>query len=115
MDLHISFKGLDRSQALQVYTQEKSEKLKKYFRGKINVHWNFSVENLTKIAHCRLTGNGMDYFGEASSDDLHVSIDHAVDKIEKQLRRHKEIVKDHLHKQAHVGPVAAEATEAEEE
>ena len=89
---------MDTSQALQVYTKEKSEKLKKYFNGRISVTWNFSVEKLTKVAHCRLVGNNMDYFGEAATDDLHSSVDHVVEKIEKQLRKHKEIVKDHLHK-----------------
>ncbi|HLE00384.1 MAG TPA: ribosome-associated translation inhibitor RaiA [Bdellovibrionota bacterium] len=98
MDFHISFRNMDTSQALQVYTKEKSEKLKKYFNGRISVTWNFSVEKLTKVAHCRLVGNNMDYFGEAATDDLHSSVDHVVEKIEKQLRKHKEIVKDHLHK-----------------
>lgn len=98
MELHISFKNMDTSKALQVYTEEKSEKLKKYFNGRISVTWNFSVDALDKVAHCRLTGNNMDYFGEAKADDIHVSVDQALDKIEKQLRKHKEIVKDHLHK-----------------
>ena len=98
MDLHISFRNMDTSQALQVYTREKSEKLKKYFDGRISVSWNFSVEKLSKVAHCRLVGNNMDYFGEASTEDIHASVDQALTKIEKQLRKHKEIVKDHLHK-----------------
>lgn len=101
MDLHISFKNMDRSQALQVYVQEKSEKLKKYFHGRINVSWNFSIENIHRVAHCKLMGNNMHYFGEASHEDIHVAVDHALDKIEKQLKKHKEIVKDHLHKSAH--------------
>ena len=100
MDLQISFRNMDTSQALQTYTKEKSEVLKKYFNGRITISWNFSIEKLNKVAHCRLVGNNMDYFGEASNEDIHVSIDQALDKIEKQLRKHKEIVKDHLHKNA---------------
>lgn len=98
MNLNISFKQVDSSNALKVYTKEKCETLKKYFNGKISVTWNFSVEKLTKTAHCHLLGNNMDYFGEASSDDFHASIDMVVEKIEKQLRKHKEKVKNHLHK-----------------
>ena len=115
MDLHISFKNMDRSQALQVYIQEKSEKLKKYFNGRISVSWNFSAEHLDKIAHCRLVGNNMDYFGEASAGDIHVAADMALDRIEKQLRKHKEIVKDHLHKGGHrvPAPVGAEGENSE--
>ena len=98
MDLQISFRNMDTSQAIQTFTKEKSEKLKKYFNGRISITWNFSIENLNKVAHCHLVGNNMDYFGEASTSDLHASIDSALERIEKQLRKHKEIVKDHLHK-----------------
>ena len=98
MILNISFKHIDRSEALQVYTTEKCEKLKKYFDGKVHVTWNFSVERQDRIAHCHLVGNNMDYFGEAKTEDFHSAVDLALDKIEKQLKKHKEIVKDHLHK-----------------
>ena len=81
MDLHISFKNMDRSQALQVYTKDKSEKLKKYFNGRISVSWNFSIENVNKIAHCRLTGNSMDYFGEGESDDIRSSLSYKLKRL----------------------------------
>jgi len=116
MDLHISFRNMDTSQALQVYTREKSEKLKRYFNGRISVTWNFSVEKLSKVAHCRLVGNNMDYFGEASTEDIHASVDQALIKIEKQLRKHKEIVKDHLHRsRADEAPILDTIAEEEEE
>ena len=43
----------------------------------------------------------MDFFGEASTEDFKASIDSALEKIEKQIRKHKEIVKDHLHRNGH--------------
>jgi ribosome-associated translation inhibitor RaiA len=46
----------------------------------------------------------MDYFGEEVSEDLHISIDRVIEKIERQLRKHKEIVRDHLHKHGHRTP-----------
>lgn len=98
MHINISFKHMDTSDALRTYTTEKCEALKKYFNGKISVTWNFAIENQDRVAHCHLVGNNMDYFGEASTADFHASIDAALEKIEKQLRKHKEIVKDHLHK-----------------
>jgi putative sigma-54 modulation protein len=97
MNLNMTFRQMTASDAIKFYTREKSERLKKYFRGKITVTWNFSVVKKDHIAHCHLVGNNMDYFGEATTEDLHGSIDQAVEKIEKQLRKHKEIVKDHLH------------------
>ncbi|MCM2324533.1 MAG: ribosome-associated translation inhibitor RaiA [Oligoflexia bacterium] len=98
MQLNISFRNMDTSEALRTYTLEKSERLKKYFDGRITVTWNFSIEHMEKVAHCHLVGNNMDYFGEASTDDFHGAVDATVEKIEKQLRKHKEIVKAHLRK-----------------
>ena len=97
MNLNMSFKHLVPDDSIKQYAREKSEKLKKYFRGRINVTWNFTRERNDSIAHCHLVGNHMDYFGEASTQDLFAAIDLVLDKIEKQLRKHKEIVKDHLH------------------
>jgi putative sigma-54 modulation protein len=100
MTLNMSFKHLEPTDSIKAYTIEKSEKLRKYFNGRTSITWNFAVEKQSQIAHCHLVGNNMNYFGEASTEDLYASIDMAVDKIEKQLRRHKEIVKNHLHKHA---------------
>lgn len=98
----MSFKNIEATDSIKAFTEEKSKKLEKYFRGRITVSWNFSIERQNQIAHCHLVGNHMDYFGEASTSDLYASIDQAIEKIEKQLRKHKEIVKDHLHKAARV-------------
>jgi putative sigma-54 modulation protein len=101
MKLNMSFKHMKSSEAIKHYTREKSERLAKYFKGKTGVTWNFSVEKMNHVAHVHLVGNMMDFFGEGSSDDLRGSIDMAVERIEKQIRKRKEIVKDHLHKHGH--------------
>ena len=111
MILNMSFKHMDATPSIKSYASEKSEKLKKYFQGRITVNWNFSVEKQSQVAHCHLMGNNMDYFGESDSTDLYASIDQVIDKIEKQLRKHKEIVKDHLHKSGHRVPTAEPESE----
>src|SRR4051812_19868461 len=98
MVINMSFKQLDSSDTIRAYATEKTEKLKKYFNGKIHVTWTFSASKQDFIAHCHLVGNHMDYYGESEKPTLQESIDDSLEKIEKQLRKHKEIVKDHLHK-----------------
>lgn len=95
MNIQISFKNLDSSDRVKAHTEEQSERLKKYFQGKISLTWNFSRERENHIAHCHLVGNGMNYFGESESIDFFAAIDQCIEKIEKQLRKHKEIVTDH--------------------
>ena len=98
MVINMSFKHMNTSDSIREYAHEKTEKLKIYFDGKIHVTWTFNLEKTEYIAHCHLLGNRMDYFGEARCATLQESIDDSLEKIEKQIRKHKEIVKDHLHK-----------------
>ncbi len=98
MQLNISFKHMDPSDQLRDHVTEKSERLKKYFRGRISVTWNLDSEKQQRSAHCHLLGNHMDYFGHAEAGDFRSAIDQAFEKIERQIRKHKEIVKNHLHR-----------------
>jgi len=98
MNLSISFKHIAADDLIKTFVQEKSQTLTRYFNGKISVTWNLSAEKQNRIAHCHLVGNDMDYFGEGSTEDFKASITVALDKVEKQIRKHKEIAKDHLHK-----------------
>lgn len=95
MHLNISFKQVDPSESLKAFIAEKSDTFEKYFRGNISVHWTLSIEKQNKTAHCHLVGNSMDYFGEGTTTDFKASIDEALDRVEKQIRKHKEIVTDH--------------------
>jgi putative sigma-54 modulation protein len=107
MNLHISFKHMDHHEGLKEFIETKSETFKKYFNGKITVNWNLSVEKINQIAHCHLLGDGMDYFAESTTTDFRTSVENALDKVEKQLRKHKEIVTDHLHRNGHRTPGSA--------
>lgn len=102
MNLNMSFRHMEPSRSIRGYAKERSSKLEKYFKGRISVQWTFSNENLNKVAHCHITGNYIDFFGEATTDNFLGSIDLVISKIERQLRRHKEIVKDHLHRPGRV-------------
>lgn len=94
MILNISFRHMESSDSLKEFIELKSKILKKYFRGQISATWSLSIEKQGCIAHCHLVGNNMDYFGESTTQEFKSSIEIALDKIKKQVQRHKEIVKD---------------------
>lgn len=98
MNTTISFIHIDSTDWLKTFIEEKSKILSKYFDGKVSVTWKISMENQARIAHCHLVGRDMNYFGEGNTEDFKASVDQALEKIEKQIRKHKEIVTNHLHK-----------------
>jgi len=102
MNIKVTYKHLDSTPSLDEITHTKSEKLKKYFDGKINLSWNFTVENKSHVAHCHLTGSHMDFFAEASTSSIYSAIDEVVSALEKQVRKNKEQLKNHHYKKIRV-------------
>jgi putative sigma-54 modulation protein len=93
VDIH--FKHMDASDSLRDYATDKSEKLKKYFDGKVHVTWNFMKEHGEFVSHCHAVGSHIDLFGEGQADEAYAAVDMAIARLEKQLKKHKEIVTDH--------------------
>lgn len=95
MIVDIHFKHMDASDSLRDYAQEKSLKLKKYLDGKVHITWTFDRDHGEFISHCHAVGSHLDIFGEGRSEEAYATVDMAVAKLEKQLRRHKEIITNH--------------------
>jgi putative sigma-54 modulation protein len=100
MKIDISFQHLSSNDEIKAYAEEKSLTLKRYFDGRIHVIWHLASDHGEVIARCQLKGPHMDYHGEETAEDLKAAIDLTIDKVERQIRKHKEIVKDHKHHKA---------------
>jgi putative sigma-54 modulation protein len=92
MNIKITYKHLESTAGIDETTRKKSEKLKKYFKGKLNLNWNFTVEIQAQIAHCHLTGDHIEFFAEASTESLYSAIDEVVAHLERQVKKNKEQV-----------------------
>lgn len=95
MQVTVTFRHLDSSEAIRKYAVEKTERLQKYLFEPIEVHWVLSVEKIRHIADANITANGISIKAEDSTGDMYSAIDMVLDKLEKQVRRHKEKVRDH--------------------
>lgn len=106
MNIHVTFKNMNPSDSLKAFIEEQCQGFAKYFQGKISLNWVLSHEKQNHIVHCHLVGNHMDYFAEGNTQDFKASIDLVFDKLEKQVKKHKEIVKNHLHTGAQKEPIS---------
>ncbi len=107
MNIKISYKHLESTPAIDSVTRKKSEKLGKYFKGKLNLDWNFTVEKQTQVAHCHLTGDHIEFFAEATTDSIYSAIDQVVAHLEAQVRKTKELVTNHHNKEKAENKVVA--------
>lgn len=64
-------------------------KLSKYFPEDTEVRTVLSVQKNNHIAEITIPFKGIIFRAEEVSDDMYVSIDRVVDKIEKQILKHK--------------------------
>lgn len=104
MKLKISFKHLKHTPALDERIKEKTERLEKYFQGNINVHWVCWVHEDEHWAEIKVHGPRFDFFAKASTDNMYKSLDLAIDKIERQFEKQKDMKKNKLHHSSHLSP-----------
>ena len=95
MNVTVMFRHIDSSDALRNYATEKAERVRKYLIEPIEAHWALSVEKFRHIADITIVANGVTIKGEEETADLYSAIDKVMDKIEKQMRKYKEKIKNH--------------------
>jgi putative sigma-54 modulation protein len=104
MQLSTTFRHMDASQAVREYAAEKLEKIRKYFsKDPISAHATFSVERgFHHVADLNITlPSGIVINAKETTEDMYSSIDLAAARIERQVRRWKDKIRDH---KPHGGP-----------
>jgi putative sigma-54 modulation protein len=95
---------MDASQAVREYAAEKLDKIRKYFnKDPISAHAVFAVERgFNHVADINITlPNGIVINAKEVTEDMYSSIDLATARIERQVRKWKEKIRDH---KPHGGP-----------
>ena len=75
--------------------KRKWKNLEKYLIEPIEVHCVLSVEKIRHIAEVTINANGLTIKGEESTGDMYSAIDLVIDKIGRQVKKHKEKLKSH--------------------
>ena len=100
MNLVITFKNLEHTEALDAKIREKSDRFKKYFQGKTNVKWTCYVKGGDHFAELDISGPRFGYHATANSESLYKTLDMVIHKMERQLTKKKEKGKNHIHNHA---------------
>ncbi|NRA43740.1 MAG: ribosome-associated translation inhibitor RaiA [Oligoflexales bacterium] len=97
MQCRFSFKHMKTSEALIDYAEAKiTQKIEKFSTKPIEAHVTFSVEGHEHIAHCGVTGgDGFNFQVDSSCADMYGSVDLLLNKLEVQLKKQKEKLKQH--------------------
>jgi len=97
MNITFTFKNFEPSDHLKMYAQKKFEKLLKFAEAKsetATVQVNLSVEKFRHMAEVAIVADSVNISGYEESEDMYSTIDLVLDKLEAQLRKTREKVKD---------------------
>ena len=102
MNLTISGHHLEVTPALRTYVTSKLERITRHFDQVVDVKVILTVEKQKEKerrqrAECNIHVKGSDMFAECSNADLYAAVDQLVDKLDRQVVRHKDRVQDHHH------------------
>ena len=101
--------------ALRDYAEGKVQNLKKYFDHIVNARLIFTLEKYRHKVEITLHVNGKDFVGIEESDDMYVSVDRSVEKLERQLKKHKEKIRSRKSYQSVSDVISSEEEAVDEE
>ena len=95
MQLNVTGHHVEITPALNDYVTGKLEKLERHFDHVTNVHVVLSVEKQRHKAEATISITGNNLFADAEDADMYAAIDALVDKLDRQIKKHKEKLTDH--------------------
>ena len=124
MQVLVTFRNMEPTDALKDYATAKLLKIKKYIDEPIKAEVVLKIEKFRHSAEVTLNVNRSVLFSVVETEDMYSAIDGVIDKLEQQARKHKTKLKKHLspngherhvaHLEGEEEPPAAGAEDAEE-
>ena len=95
METRYTFRHMKSTPALQSYIDEKLSKLSKFDDTVIDAEVVFAVEKRDQIVEITLKTKTSSITAVQKAEDMYASCDLVIEKLERQLRRYKEKLKNH--------------------
>ncbi|GAD78682.1 ribosome hibernation promoting factor [Vibrio ezurae] len=95
MQINITGHHVELTESLQEYVDTKFQKLERFFEHITNVQVILKLEKVNHIAEATLHVSQGDIHATAEEENMYAAIDSLVDKLVRQLTKHKEKLSSH--------------------
>ena len=95
MQINLTGHHVEITSSLRDYVDTKFTKLERHFDHINNVHVILNVEKLVQKAEATVHLNGAEVFATAEHSDMYAAIDGLIDKLDRQVIKHKEKIQRH--------------------
>ena len=115
MNITVTFKHIDSSDAIRQYAESKVSKLEKYLHNILEAHITLSMERVdhkeSGVAQIKLLAKNLTINAEEKSSDIYSAIDLLMEKVESQIKKHKEKTRRKEHSEESSEGLGAEGYE----
>jgi putative sigma-54 modulation protein len=94
MQTSVTFKNLDSSDHLKSYVADKLDRLDKYLDNPAEANVVLTVEKFRHTAEINIAGDRLSINGKEETNDMYSAIDMALDKLEKQIKKSKQKIRE---------------------
>jgi putative sigma-54 modulation protein len=95
MQINITGHHVEVTQTLRSYVENKCERLERHFDQLANIHVVLSIEKMRQKADATLHLSGTNVFASAEDEDMYAAIDDLVDKLDRQIKKHRDKLTNH--------------------
>jgi putative sigma-54 modulation protein len=85
MNINITFRHVEATDAIKAYAHDKVSKLQKFLRQPLEGKVTLSIEKHEQMAEVRVSAGSEHYEAHERSADLYAAIDKVIDKLERQI------------------------------
>lgn len=90
MQIIVTGHHIEITDALKAYVTNKFSRLERHFDQVTQIHVILSVEKLNQKAEATLHLSGANLFADSVHEDMYAAIDALTDKLDRQIKKHKE-------------------------
>lgn len=90
MQITFTSQQFEITPALREFAQEKFDRLQRHFNRITSINITFLMEKLDNIAEATIHIPGESFHASSKAADIYSAIDTLIDKLDRQLKRHKE-------------------------
>ena len=94
MQTSVTFKNLDPSEHLKAYVSDKLDRFDKFLDNPAEANVVLAVEKFRHIAEINIAGDKLNINGREETIDMYSAIDMTLDKLEKQIKKNKEKIRE---------------------
>jgi putative sigma-54 modulation protein len=90
MQISVTFRQIEPSEALKQYVTDRLNKFKRYVDGPVEAHVVLGLEKFRHLADITINSNGRIIKGKEENTDMYAAIDLVMDKIDMQLKKSRD-------------------------